>query len=47
MLMVPTTSARSNEHSQDSHQLSRSHALKIADYIIPGHGKMFKVGNTT
>ncbi|KKU29085.1 MAG: hypothetical protein UX80_C0006G0028 [Candidatus Amesbacteria bacterium GW2011_GWA2_47_11b] len=23
-------------------KLSRSHALKIADYIIPGHGKMFK-----
>ena len=24
-------------------KLSRSHALKIADFIIPGHGKMFKV----
>lgn len=24
-------------------KLSRSHALKIADYIIPGHGKIFKV----
>lgn len=23
--------------------LSRSHALKISDFIIPGHGKMFKV----
>ena len=27
-------------------KLSRSHALKIADFIIPGHGKMFKVSNT-
>ena len=24
-------------------KLSRSHALKIADYIIPGHGQMFQV----
>lgn len=28
---------------QKTLQLSRSHALQIADYIIPGHGKMFKV----
>ncbi len=28
---------------QKALRLSRSHALKVADYIIPGHGKMFKV----
>ena len=28
---------------QKTLQLSRSLALKIADYIIPGHGKMFSV----
>lgn len=28
---------------QKTLQLSRSHALQLSDYIIPGHGKMFKV----
>ena len=28
---------------QTTLKLSRSHALKIADYIIPGHGQMFQV----
>lgn len=28
---------------QSTLRLSRSHVLQIADYIIPGHGKMFKV----
>lgn len=28
---------------QETLKLSRSLALSLADYIIPGHGKMFKV----
>lgn len=36
---------KSDEFAVDTQalRLSRSHALKIADYIIPGHGTMFKV----
>lgn len=31
---------------QKSLSVSRSHALKIADYIIPGHGQKFAISKT-